>query len=204
MSRVPKIKIPIVCKKCNREFLALASANRKYCSSACAYASFDRVRHVKPKERGKAKCQNCDKVFVVRTGSGKAKFCSRFCAHSKIGKSSIVKNRKFCRSRARAGWFCIGSKRMFLRSSWEVKYARHLEKLLRGGKILAWEYESKSFDLIVKSYTPDFVVVTTTGAVEYHEVKGWMDARSRLNCKLMASLHPDVKLKLITSVKNLK
>ncbi len=91
-----------------------------------------------------------------------------------------------------------------MRSSWEVKYARHLEKLLRGGKILSWEYETKSFDLAVKSYTPDFVVTTIDGVVEYHEVKGWMDARSKLNCKLMAELYPDVKLKLITSVRNLK
>ena len=49
------------------------------------------------------------------------------------------------------------------------------------------------------SYLPDFKVTYPDGAIEYHEIKGWMDDRSKTKIKRMAKYHPDVKLIVIDS-----
>lgn len=90
-----------------------------------------------------------------------------------------------------------------MRSSWEKIYAEYLETLKRNGAIAEWRYEPVAFNLGFKFYTPDFQVILHDGKTEYHEVKGWMDNRSKINIHYMAKLHPDVVLKVITSVKNL-
>ena len=47
------------------------------------------------------------------------------------------------------------------------------------------------------SFLPDFKVMMTNGACEYHEVKGWMTERSRESLRLMDKYYPDIKLVLI-------
>lgn len=91
---------------------------------------------------------------------------------------------------------------LYVRSSWEANYARYLNWLVALGEIAGWEYESVSFCFEAikrgtRSYTPDFTVHLNDGRVEYHEVKGWMDAKSRTKLKRMAKYHPDVKVVLI-------
>ncbi len=94
-----------------------------------------------------------------------------------------------------AGWVEIGGKRFFSRSSWEVKYANHLELLKKGGAVSEWLYEPMTFwfDKIkrgVTNYTPDFKVIKPDGTHEWHEVKGWMDKRSITKLKRMRIYHP--------------
>lgn len=55
----------------------------------------------------------------------------------------------------------------------EAAYASQLELLKRAGRIKLWEFEPEKMRLALKTfYTADFRVVTSTGEVEFHEVKG--------------------------------
>ena len=58
------------------------------------------------------------------------------------------------------------------------------------GEILKWEYEPETFwfEKIkrgVRTYTPDFKVTEKDGSIIFHEVKGYMDARSKTKLKRM-------------------
>lgn len=102
----------------------------------------------------------------------------------------------------KAAWRTIGGKRAFFRSRWEANYARYLEWLKSLGKIKEWEHEPETFwfDKIKRgsvSYLPDFRVTNPDDSVEYHEVKGWMDSRSKTKIRRMAKYHPGVKLIVI-------
>lgn len=106
------------------------------------------------------------------------------------------------RGASSAGWREIGGKRRYYRSLWEGNYARYLEWLKSRGAIADWEHEPEEFWFGgVKrgcvSYLPDFRVTELNGEVAYHEVKGWMDARSKTKISRMAKYHPGVKLVVI-------
>jgi hypothetical protein len=102
----------------------------------------------------------------------------------------------------KASWREVGGRRMFFRSRWESNYACYLEWLLVNGQICSWEHECKTFWFEgikrgVVSYLPDFKVTKLDGAVEWHEVKGWMDDRSRIILQRMAKYHPKEVMVLI-------
>lgn len=104
----------------------------------------------------------------------------------------------------KAAWREIGGKRKFFRSKWEANYAHYLQWLKEKGQIAEWEHEPTTFWFEgVKrgtvSYLPDFRVIETDGRESYHEVKGWMDDRSKTKIKRMAKYHPKVKLIVIDS-----
>jgi len=106
--------------------------------------------------------------------------------------------------RWKQSWHTIGGKRHFFRSTWEVNYAHYMEWLKGQGEIREWEYEPTTFwfEKIkrgVRSYTPDFRITEPDGRVIYHEIKGWMDARSKTKIKRMAKYHPDVHLIVVDS-----
>ena len=101
-----------------------------------------------------------------------------------------------------AGWREIGDRRIYFRSLWEANYARYLEWLKQRGDIREWEYEPKTFwfEKIkrgVRSYKPDFLVTENNGDRHWHEVKGWMDDRSRVTLKRMAKYYPEETVKII-------
>ena len=55
----------------------------------------------------------------------------------------------------------------------EKAYAEHLEKLRLDGAVVWYKFEGLKFRLADNTfYTPDFVVMTATGELEVHEVKG--------------------------------
>ena len=102
----------------------------------------------------------------------------------------------------KAGWRDIGGIRKYYRSKWEANYAYYLEWLRQKGQIAAWKHEPETFwfDGIKRgcvSYLPDFWVQEMDGAVAYHEVKGWMDDRSKTKIRRMAKYHPAVRLIVI-------
>lgn len=114
-------------------------------------------------------------------------------------KGSYVQPRK---ASWKSGWRDFGGKRHYYRSRWEANYARYLEWLKINGHIKEWEHEPEIFWFEgVKrgtvSYLPDFRVTENNGSIAYHEVKGWMDDRSKTKIKRMAKYHPDVKLIVI-------
>jgi hypothetical protein len=72
------------------------------------------------------------------------------------------------------------------RSSWEANYARILKLRQSKGEIADWYYEASTVYLFddleerYRSYTPDFIVFYYDDLPwEYHEVKGYMDERSK-------------------------
>lgn len=104
----------------------------------------------------------------------------------------------------KSGWREFGGTKKYYRSKWEANYARYLQWLLENKQILKWEHEPETFWFEgikrgVMSYLPDFRVTENDGTVVYHEVKGWMDDRSKTKIKRMAKYHPNVKLIVIDS-----
>lgn len=102
----------------------------------------------------------------------------------------------------KSGWREIGGKRKYFRSMWEANYARYLDFLKTNKQIIEWEHEPDVFwfDGIKRgcvSYLPDFKVTELNGAVVYHEVKGWMDDRSKTKIKRMCIYHPEAILIII-------
>lgn len=101
-------------------------------------------------------------------------------------------------------WREIGGKRCYFRSKLEANYCRYLQFLKECGKIKDWQHEPKTFwfDGIrrgVCSYLPDFRIDKLGGDCEYHETKGYLDAKSKTKLKRMAKYHPDEKVVLIDS-----
>lgn len=99
----------------------------------------------------------------------------------------------------KAGWRTVGGRRIYFRSRWEANYGRYLEHLRINGMIKRWEHEPKAFAFTKEStyphsYLPDFRVTGITGAVQFHEVKGWMDRRSRQQIARMKRYFPTVVL----------
>jgi hypothetical protein len=101
-----------------------------------------------------------------------------------------------------AGTATIGGKTKYWRSGWEKKYARYLEWMKKHGHIADWDFECETFWFLTikrgtRSYLPDFKVTLNNGEIEFHEVKGYMDAKSKTKIKRMAKYYPDVTLRII-------
>lgn len=99
-----------------------------------------------------------------------------------------------------AGWYEFeNGKKYYLRSTWELKYAKYLEFLKKQGKIKDWAYEEDEFwfDKIkrgVRSYKPDFKIYNLDNTFEYVEVKGYWDSKSITKIKRMKKYYPDIKI----------
>lgn len=107
-------------------------------------------------------------------------------------------------SYAKKGWleFEGGKKRYFFRSQWEMNYAIYLDRQKKEKRIHDWWYEKDTFlfDKIKKGtrcYTPDFKINGLDGEIVYHEVKGWMDSKSKTKLKRMAKYYPETKIVLV-------
>lgn len=102
----------------------------------------------------------------------------------------------------KAGWREIGGYRKYYRSRWEANYARYLQWLVGRGELLDWKHEPETFWFEAikrgcRSYLPDFRVWELDGSSKLHEVKGWMDARSKTVLKRMKKYHPGETVVLI-------
>ncbi|MDD4970796.1 MAG: DUF1064 domain-containing protein [Paludibacter sp.] len=100
------------------------------------------------------------------------------------------------------GWREIGDQKKYFRSKWEANYARYLEFLRKHREIQKWEHEAETFWFNeikrgVRSFLPDFKITEKNGTIEYHEVKGWNDPRSKTKMKRMKIYYPEVKIYLI-------
>lgn len=101
----------------------------------------------------------------------------------------------------RGKWVEVGGKRFYARSEWERKYACLLECLKTSGHILDWEFEGTVFWFEgirrgTNNYKPDFKVWMPDGTIEFREVKGFMDRKSKTKIRRMKKYHPDVKLRV--------
>lgn len=107
-------------------------------------------------------------------------------------------------SATKKGWleFERGKKRYFFRSEWEMNYARYLDRQKKEKRICDWWYEADTFwfEKIkrgTRCYTPDFKIKGLDGEITYHEVKGWMDSKSKTKLKRMAKYHSETKIVLV-------
>jgi DNA-directed RNA polymerase subunit RPC12/RpoP len=95
-----------------------------------------------------------------------------------------------------ANWKRIQYKRIWMRSSWEVAYAKYLDK-----QGIKWFYESKTFDLGDTTYTPDFYLPEID---MYIEIKGWMRNKSKDKINIFLKGHKNFILLGKEELKNLK
>lgn len=113
-----------------------------------------------------------------------------------------VPNNALGRTEHNPRWCELGERRFFARSKWEGNYGHYLEWLRIRGEIRDWRYEPRTywFEGIKRgtvSYKPDFEVTENSGRVVIHEVKGWMDPRSRTKLARMKKYHPTVIVHVI-------
>ena len=104
--------------------------------------------------------------------------------------------------RYRNGYYNINGKRVYFRSKWEANYALYLDFLIKQKQIKKWTYEKDVFifekiKFGTRSYRPDFKIYNNDESIEYHEVKGYMDAKSKTKIKRMAKYYPNIKLIIV-------
>jgi hypothetical protein len=119
---------------------------------------------------------------------------------TRVENGTIITNRQ--KTTWKQQWATIGGKKYYFRSQWEVNYAIYLEFLKTNNDIIEWVYEVDTFwfESIkrgVRSFRPDFKVTENDGSIIYHEVKGWMDSRSKTTLSRFKKYYPKLKLVLI-------
>jgi hypothetical protein len=73
----------------------------------------------------------------------------------------------------------------------ETRYSDYLELLKRAGEIAWYRFEGVTLKLADDTrYTPDFFVMTATGAFQAHEVKGFWRDDAKVKLKIAADLYP--------------
>jgi hypothetical protein len=73
----------VICLECEKEFIFLKSANRKFCSSSCAISYYNKINKLKhglyTKDRKSVKhCEICEQE-IVKNVRLKSRFCSHEC-----------------------------------------------------------------------------------------------------------------------------
>jgi len=87
-------------------------------------------------------------------------------------------------------WKRINYRGIWMRSTWEVKYAKWLDK-----RNIKWYYELKTFDLGKTTYTPDFYLPESD---TYIEIKGWWRGDSKKKFRLFKVKFPKIKIEVLT------
>lgn len=73
----------------------------------------------------------------------------------------------------------------------EAEYAGYLREVLQAGEIQWFAFEALKLRLAnLTFYTPDFFVMTASGDLECHEVKGFWEDDARVKIKVAAELFP--------------
>lgn len=110
------------------------------------------------------------------------------------------------KKRFKQQWVELGGKRFYSRSKWEANYARYLQWMKERGLIEDWDHEPDEFlfpmySRGVTNYLPDFRVQKgkKKDDVEYHEVKGYMDSKSKTKINRFRKHYPEYKLRVISA-----
>jgi len=206
-----------ICRNCKKEFaLHTKAPNANYCCHKCALEYLRPLLNqlaktrVRPpaKTRVEKECPTCRCKFTSWKSAERI-FCSNKCSvpHTTIAGNKTRHEQGFYRSqkpytRGNARWVEAGGKRFYARSSWEGNYGLYLQFQKEAGLISDWEHEPHTFWFTgikrgVMSYLPDFRVTENDGRTVWHEVKGWMDAKSQTKIKRMAKYYPSERLVLI-------
>lgn len=201
------------CRECGKIFKKQTGGGTVFCSQLCASRntgkrtmSANRAVHPRIKVT-KSVCPTCGGVFESWQSHNRI-FCSISCAANNVD----LKKRRVASfnlgdkirnySRCKKGWVELGERRFFAKSRWEANYGHYLEWLRVNNHIKDWKYEAETFWFEgikrgVMSYLPDFKVTLNDGRVVFHEVKGWMDSKSKTKLKRMKKYHPNVLLLVV-------
>ena len=163
---------------------------KKYCNKDC----YNAFRAAHPTGRGvkpTAACKTCRKPFYASPGhkaAGWGNYCSMKCRPLPLHGAAKGGTRED-----------LG---IYVRSSWEANYARYLKWLVAHGQIKAWEFEPVTFYFEqikrgTRSYCPDFRVTENSGAQVFHEVKGYLDPKSKTKLARMKKFYPNETVILI-------
>ena len=94
-------------------------------------------------------------------------------------------------SKQQSGARALGRLKQGVMNKTEAKYAGHLESLKMCGEIQYYAFDSMKFRLADKTfYSPDFIVLRSTGELEAHEVKGHWEDDALVKIKVAAELYP--------------
>lgn len=199
-----KPKLKKVCKFCNkifekpREYSPKQWEEAKVCSIECASNLRKKYRN---KEEKIIAYRNLDRIKNNRAPWGSEE-------HREKIRQTVFKSMKFRSNgnfqNVQRGEYDINGTTIYFRSKWEANYALYLDFLIDHNEIEKWEFEPDTFvfDKIqfgTRSYTPDFKIFNKDGSIEYHEVKGFMDSRSKTKLKRMQKYYPEIKIVLIDS-----
>ncbi len=83
----------------------------------------------------------------------------------------------------------IKYKNIYMRSSWEVAYAKWLDK-----QKIKWKYEPKRFNLGKLTYVPDFYLPKQN---LYIEIKGYFNKKTKQKMRLFKKVYPNIKLNIL-------
>lgn len=77
------------------------------------------------------------------------------------------------------------------RNKTEAAYEQYLELRKRAGDVAWHRFEGIKLRLADNTfYTPDFAVMTASGLMELHEVKGYMQEDASVKIKVAAEMYP--------------
>lgn len=224
--KAPDTYIIVECYKCGISFKKRKDkiSDRNFCSKKCVY-DYRRGRHLSSKiiiniKKGMAKKEIVAKMKILNsrkrkpqseehkkailfsrgkwTDEQKAKVSQKLCG--KMPANTFNSTGKY--KNIKSGYYNINGKEYFFRSRWEANYSLYLDYLKNNNQIKEWEYEKDVFvfeaiKFGTRSYRPDFKIYNSDGSFEYHEVKGYMDAKSKTKLNRMRIYHPNIKLILI-------
>ncbi|WP_225182143.1 DUF1064 domain-containing protein [Pectobacterium aroidearum] len=87
--------------------------------------------------------------------------------------------------------FALGRLKVGQMNKTETAYSQHLEILKRAREVLWYRFEGVKLRLADNTfYTPDFAVMTASGTMEMHEVKGYWQDDARVKIKVAADIYP--------------
>lgn len=193
------------CKQCNKPFSVtrkeVEKGGGKFCSAPCASKYNTGENNVKHVDLVSLTCKECGVEYKVYPAwVRRSSFCSRRCSSINTYRDKNQLNNGVQRGH---GGRREDLNNMYFRSSWEANYARYLNLLMSQGRIKKWEYEVDTFEFHrvkkgTRFYTPDFKVFSSDEEFEYHEVKGWIDEKSKTRARRMALYYPEIKIQMIT------
>lgn len=84
-------------------------------------------------------------------------------------------------------------KRIWMRSYWEIAYARYLDV-----NNIEWDYEPKAFEIVIngieKTYTPDFFLIKEN---KFIEIKGFWRDESLIKFNTFRERYPEIEIEVL-------
>lgn len=139
-------------------------------------------------------CKRCGKSIHILTGIYGLGYCKSCGSGGRGKKKPGTSKAQTGKNNNNFGKPASNGKRIryqniCFRSTWEVKYAKYLDK-----HQVSWQYESKTFDLGDTTYTPDFYLPEID---KYIEIKGYWWSKQREKFEKFKNHYPKENIKIL-------